>query len=232
MLLFISVLSFFFSQILFSQNPDKPKKTFTINISKKDTTIKADVLTDKCNIKPDENLTYNWFASNKIISTKGGYDGHLLHGGYTSFYGNNNLWQKGKFNKGLKEGKWMTWFIDGKINEITHWKKGMKNGKYTMYSNEGKIMLEAKFKNDKLNGTMTSYQDEKILSKRKYKNGAEVISKDKLPKVKGEKPSKEKSSAPGTSLKEKIKKLFTPKEKKPTGKKEKKDKSKAQVSQS
>ena len=90
------------------------------------------------------------------------------------------------FKKGLKEGKWMIWFINGKVNEITFWKKGMKNGKYTMYNGEGRIMVETKFKNDKLNGTMTSYQDGKILSKRKYKNGIEVIPKPELPMAKKE----------------------------------------------
>lgn len=227
--IFFIVLSLFFAANLFSQNPDRPKKTFTVNIAKKDTTIKADVLSDNSKIKPDENLTYNWFASNKILETKGGYDGHLLHGSYTSFYGNNNLRQKGKFKKGLKEGKWIAWFINGKINEITHWKHGMKNGKYSMYNGEGKIMVETKFRKDKLNGTMTSYQDEKILSKRKYKNGLEIILKEKLPKVKNGKQPKEKSSAK-TPLKEKIKKLFKKKDK---SKKDKtKEKPKAQVSKS
>ena len=207
----------------FSQNPDKPKKTYTVNIARRDTTIKADVLSAQSKIKADAELTYNWFAYNKIMETKGGYDGHLLHGSYTSFYGNNNLRQKGKFKNGLKEGKWVNWFVNGKINEITHWKHGMKNGKYMMYDGDGKIMLEAGFKNDKLNGKMTSYQSGKILSVHQYKNGVEIVSNDGLSVTN----AKDKSGK--SSLKEKMQKLFKKNEKRPS---DPKDKPKPQVSKS
>ena len=130
--------AFLSCSVVFSQNPEKPKKTFTASISKRDTTIKADVLSDKSDFSPEENLTYCWFSSNRILETKGGYDGRLLHGSFTSFYGNKNLRQKGKFTKGLKKGKWINWYSDGSINEVSHWKKGMKNGKFYLYSVEGK----------------------------------------------------------------------------------------------
>src|SRR5437868_4522997 len=116
--LFMALNLFLFSSGMFAQNPQRPKKTFTVNISRRDTTIKVDVLAEKSSTKPDENRTYNWFSSNQILETKGGYDGHLLHGSYSSFYGNNNLRQKGKFRKGLKEGKWISWYADGRINEV------------------------------------------------------------------------------------------------------------------
>lgn len=227
------LIAYHCSLIALSQNPSRPKKTYTIYISKRDTTIKADVLSEKSDFKAGTGFTYYWYAANSIMETRGGYDGLLLHGYFNSFYGNNNLRQKGKFEKGLKQGKWITWFSNGKINEVVHWKGGKKHGRYMMYDGEGKLMVEARFKEDKLHGTMISYQDGKILSKREYKNGQEVIKPEKLPKPPKSKPVKVKDAAGNekTGLGAKVKKWLGVKSKAPREKKTKTEKPKMQASQ-
>lgn len=204
--------------VVFSQNPEKPKKTFSASISKRDTTIKADVLSDRSDFTPSEGLTYHWFASNKILETKGGYDGRLLHGSYTSFYGNKNLRQKGKFSRGLKQGKWINWYSDGRINEVSHWRNGMKNGKFVLYNMEGKVMLITNFLNDKLHGKMISYENGKKLSETRYRNGNEVTSREPGSKKSGEVKLPKEPKKNKLSFKERMKKMFSPKEKGPVEK--------------
>src|SRR3989344_7623881 len=116
----------------FAQQKQKP--TFPVYVNYPDYTVKADVFSNPQKISVNENLTYYWYSSNKIIETKGGYDGKVLNGSYTSFYLSKNLKEKGSFKDGLKTSTWTSWNIDGKINEITTWKKGMKNGVYKKYN--------------------------------------------------------------------------------------------------
>lgn len=207
------------SPLVFSQTSrDTDRKTYSVNITTPDTAIHAEVLSQPASVIANRKLTYYWYSNpnNIILHTAGGFDGKLLHGAFSSFYGNKNLMEKGKFSYGLKNGEWIKWFSNGKINEISHWRGGIKTGKYILYTETGVKMLEASFRNDKLDGTMISYQNGKILNKKRYKDGEEqpekfqrekrkfilkglFRKKDKPENTKNPKPSKERKQKPTTS---------------------------------
>lgn len=171
--------------------PDK-MKSFNITVNYPEYTVKTQMLKDAKKITTDAELTYHWYTAQKIMETKGGFDGKLLHGTYRSFYLNDQLFESGEFKYGIKSGEWKNWYPDGKLKEITHWKQGRKNGKYALYSNYGKLMATGTFKNDLLTGTFTTYDASgNVSSKRIYKKGKEVIKQQKVKKSK-----KQKDAAP------------------------------------
>ena len=171
---YILLILFFLTTELntFAQST-KPKKQYTVNINDKDYSAKLDVLSGESKITTKENLTYYWYASNKVMETQGGYDGKLLHGPYTSFYLNNNLKEKGSFKKGLKYGEWISWYENKNIHEISHWKNGVKHGHFKSFNENGEQTLDADYKNGKLNGIKTVYQSGKMISQKNYKNDIE-----------------------------------------------------------
>ena len=189
--LFFSALFTILVSLSYSQKPiDYNKiKTFNIIVNYPDCTVKTQMLKDEKKIDANEDYVYHWYTSNKIMTTKGGYDGKLLHGYYHCFYLNNNLKESGEFKYGIKNGEWRYWFEDGKLKEIINWKEGKKNGKYKLYNQVGDLIAESNFKEDKMNGKFKSYSSGKLVETLKYKNGELVV---KTTKVKKEKRIKEK----------------------------------------
>src|SRR5437868_6907109 len=92
--------------------PDE-MKTFNITVNYDDYTVKTQMLRDGEKVKTDNELAYLWYKSNKIIETKGGYDGRLLHGYYKTFYLNNQLREQGEIKYGLKHKEWKYWYSNG-----------------------------------------------------------------------------------------------------------------------
>ena len=75
------------------------KKVYEVSINSIDGYTKVTVMAKKAKFKPNEKCTYYWYALNKIINTKGGFDGARLSGSYVEFYANDNLREKGTFTK-------------------------------------------------------------------------------------------------------------------------------------
>jgi hypothetical protein len=162
---------------VFAQKPITPDQivAFNITVNFDEYTVKTQMLKDPKKIKVDNELSYLWYNSNKIIETKGGYDGKLLHGYYKSFYLNNQLRESGEIKYGIKTGEWRNWYSDGKLKEVSTWKKGRKNGTYELYNDYGHLMAKGAFKNDLLNGKFYTYDDfGNIRDSKKYRNGVEV----------------------------------------------------------
>jgi len=157
----------------------KQKDRYTVYINYPAYSIKTTVSNSNERIKTKESLTYYWYSSNKIMQTKGDYEGKIVDGPYISFYLSNNLKEKGEFKKGLKNGKWISWYEDGKINEITNWKNGERSGEYKKYNQDETLNLIAHYRHDQLNGKQISYKDNKPDSVKTFKNGTEVIVKQK-----------------------------------------------------
>lgn len=167
--------------------PDK-MKSFNVTVNYSEYTVKTQMLKDPKKMTPDVNLTYHWYTAQKIMETKGGYDGKLLHGYYHSFYLTDQLFESGQFKYGVKNGEWKNWYPNGKIKEVTHWKNGRKNGKYSLYNEFGLLMATGKFRRDELEGEFKTYDAfGKESSIRKYKRGKEIIKKQKVKKEKAKK---------------------------------------------
>lgn len=165
-----------FPQIISAQM--KQKESYTVYVNYPDYTIKTDISSKGKRISVQEELTYYWYASNKIMETTGGYDGKILNGPYTSFYVTGNLKEKGTFRNGIKNGEWITWYETGKMKEINFWRRGIKSSTSKSFDINGDLISEAKYKNGKLDGYQTTYRSGKIITKKKYKKGIEVIKKE------------------------------------------------------
>lgn len=218
----------FFICLIHSASAQKPIeydkiKAFNIVVNYTDCTVKTQMLKDTKKIEAKEDYVYHWYTSNKIMNTKGGYDGKLLHGYYKCFYLNSNLKESGSFKYGVKTGEWRNWAEDGKLKEIVNWKKGKKNGKYKLFNPVGDLIAESNFKDDKLNGKFKTYSSGKLIETLKYKNGELVVKKQKTPKqvkekkVKEPKVKKEKDTSKNS---EEVKKPDTKKKKEPKKQKE------------
>lgn len=205
--LFVFIIIHFITAVG-AQIPIEPSKikSFNITVNHDDCTIKTQMLASNKKIDAKSELTYLWYSSQKIMETKGGYDGKLIHGFYKSFYLNNQLKEQGTIRYGVKHKEWKFWYADGKLRELITWKNGVKSGKYCIYNDMGQLMAKGNFKNDKLHGSFFTYNSNGgIIDKKKYKNGTEIVPKPKRVKEKkqkvlksekeeNEKPKKEKKS--------------------------------------
>ena len=174
----IGILLLIFSQGTFAQLI-KQRTSYVVYINYPDYTVKTSVYNSIKKFNVNESLTYYWYSSNKILQTKGNYDGKLVDGAYTAFYLSNNLKEKGNFKKGLKSGKWISWYENGKINEISNWHNGKKCGAYKKFNPDESLSLTSTYKNDQLNGIQTTYGDGEIVDQVKYRKGKAVIKKQK-----------------------------------------------------
>jgi hypothetical protein len=171
-----------FSAGFFAQGFTEPSKLkqFNVTVNFDDYTVKTQMLSQNKKFSPDNDRVYMWYAAQKIIETKGGYDGKLIHGTYRAFYLNDQLKEKGNIKYGLKHGEWKYWYSDGKLKEVITWNNGVKNGKYFLYNDYGQLMAKGRFKDDKLNGWFYTYNGNgKIADKKKYKLGDEIVQKQR-----------------------------------------------------
>ncbi|HWY10385.1 MAG TPA: hypothetical protein VN026_03615 [Bacteroidia bacterium] len=181
----------------FSQKQIDPDKivAFNVTVNFDDYTVKTQMLKDPQKVKIDNELIYLWYNSNKIMETRGGYDGKLLHGYYKSFYPNNQLRESGQINYGTKHKEWRYWYSNGTLKEVSNWKNGRKNGKYELYNDYGRLMGKGYFKNDLLHGKFYTYDNfGHITNTRKYKNGIEIVPDPEKQRSKGIFKRKKKSS--------------------------------------
>jgi hypothetical protein len=213
LLIFCLLLISFFREPLSARAQDsfKEKETYSCTINTQNSTIKFDVLASKESFIADKSLTYYWFSTNKILETRGGYDGKLLDGRFAVFYMNSNLKEKGKFKRGLKDGEWVSWFENGKLMEIVTWKCGLKNGPYRSFDETGRPVLETEYKKGMLHGKMVTYVKGVVTDTREYRNDKEV--EPKAPKTKRVRNTKinsdtKQDSQSKKTLKERWNKLF------------------------
>lgn len=122
----------------------------------------------KVNVCPS--CQYHWLKSGKVQTTKGGYEGMLLHGLYTEFYKNGNLLQKGNFKKGLKSGEWRTWHNNGELSSIGEFRQGNRHGEFQEYSTDGILKSKRRYRKGELHGTSYAYSDSAVTIE-KYRHG-------------------------------------------------------------
>lgn len=168
-------------------------KQFNITVNFEDFTVKTQMLSHNKEICTDNEKTYMWYSSQKLIETRGGYDGKLIHGIYRSFYLNNQLKEQGRMQYGLRDKEWKYWYPDGKLKEVIHWKNGRKNGSYLLYNDYGQLMAKSRFKKDKLHGKFYTYGNSgAVIERKKYRNGEEVVKRKRsLFKIRSDSKKKE-----------------------------------------
>jgi len=194
----LSLVGFFSYHAQTYTEPSKMKQcNITVNFDY--CTVKTQMLTNTKKLETKSELTYMWYMAQKIMETKGGFDGKLIHGSYRSFYLNDQLKEQGQIKYGLKHKQWKYWYNNGSIRESITWKNGIKTGRYCIYNEEGRLMAQGIFKNDKLNGNFYTFDvSGNVIEKRRYRNGVEIVKQPKIKKekVKETKPKKIKKEKP------------------------------------
>lgn len=131
--------------------------TRNIQIKRNDTLEVISILMAKDKIiKPDNNLTYYWYAFQKVHKNQGAYSGTLLHGDYKVFDKENRMIEQGLFTYGLKTGRWLYWDKWGNIVSEYNWKSGNLHGISKHFQNRQLIRSE-QYKNGKLHGHVIIY---------------------------------------------------------------------------
>lgn len=152
-IVYILLIFLFLSNSLFAQKQfdiehyiDRVK----VNLQMQDHTIEAEVWDGERSIKVDETKWYTWFQSNMMLSTRGGYNGKVLHGSYVKTYLNRSIQQQGQYYFGLRNGQWKEWYENGELKSIETWKKGVLDGERTEFSPNGEVLRVEIYKNGAL----------------------------------------------------------------------------------
>ncbi|MBV6644928.1 MAG: hypothetical protein KI790_05745 [Cyclobacteriaceae bacterium] len=80
--------------------------------------------------------TYFWFVRDRVRTTQGGYDGHLLHGTFKAYHENDQLKAKGEMEMGLKEKQWQTWDDTGRLLKEEEYQEGLLDGAVRIYKGD------------------------------------------------------------------------------------------------
>jgi hypothetical protein len=159
----------------------KDDKTYTMEISSRDYTENITVARNNPNKgKPCKHLWYYWYLNNAVHFSEGGYSGKLLNGQYTSFYKNMNLRSSGVFRYGLMDKEWKTWYENGVLKSTEHWKKGVKHGTCIYFSEDNKSRTVKEYRRGILNGKQKLYCNDSLVDVQKFRNGKEIIKKNKI----------------------------------------------------
>ncbi|MEX2595342.1 MAG: hypothetical protein WEC59_00320 [Salibacteraceae bacterium] len=121
-----------------------------------------------------DNRDYYWYRSNKVMKTRGGSGGKLLHGTYTEYHLNKNLRAKGKMRKGLKVGKWFYWHDNGMIAVLGRYRHGLLRGKFLKFSKKGDLIEKARYRFGEKHGKSFRYVEGELIGVEKYKRGYKV----------------------------------------------------------
>lgn len=120
---------------------------------------------------------YHWYRANRVLVTKGGQGGRLLHGDYREYFLNKNLKAFGSFRRGLKVGEWREWYENGMIRSISHFRAGKKRGRQFNYDVQGVLTQVMRFRDGQRNGWTRIFEDNRCVRKEKYRNGTLVKSR-------------------------------------------------------
>ena len=130
---------------------EKKPKQEKIHVKIGDFSVETFIKISKKKIRVKENLTYFWYKSRSINSTKGGYSGQLLDGNYDRFDMDKKLIEQGKFVTGLKHGIWKIWHPNGELKSKIYYRKGLKHGLEVVFNSEGVVIGEYKYSRGNLN---------------------------------------------------------------------------------
>jgi hypothetical protein len=182
----------------FAQEPEI-RKTHSVLVNEKDSYARFEILNKPLRIAADTARLYHWYLSNALHTSKGGYEGLLLHGDYSSFYPGDALREKGRFYYGLKDGAWKSWHPNGLLKETGTWKRGSREGKFEVKNENGQLVKMYEYKANLLDGLYVEYEDNRPLLTRKFRKNREILPKVKVPREKKVKEKKVKEPVPPVS---------------------------------
>jgi antitoxin component YwqK of YwqJK toxin-antitoxin module len=142
-----------------------------IRIADTDRTILAEIIPVNSNPEPQSELTYYWYATNKVHVLQGGYSGRLLNGTYTETYLNHNPRTQGTFKKGLKDGTWKDWDERGTLIQVVNWRNGIRSGAFSFFNQDGRLKESGEYRFNELNGPVVFHEGPDSTRTVYYSNG-------------------------------------------------------------
>lgn len=175
LILLVSLVS---ASLCYAQKlPDIPVHKVVLEDHEK--VLKFELQEDEKKVNTNRQLYYTWFAHHKIHTTRGDFEGRLLHGEYLVFNKERDLLEKGNFKYGVKTKVWKTWYQDGELKTITHFKNGQKHGLHICYDDMGDVISKTNYRHGKKHGKTHSFDEDGDETITKYKEGKEVSQKRK-----------------------------------------------------
>jgi antitoxin component YwqK of YwqJK toxin-antitoxin module len=150
-----------------------------IRITDTDRTILAEIIPVNAPPETRNNLTYYWYAANRIHTLQGGFSGQLLNGKYTEAFLNTNLRMEGTFKKGLKDGIWKDWNERGVLLQVVKWKNGIRSGLFSFYKPDGSLKQTGEYHEDRLDGAVILYEGPDSARTTYYDHGRALEGKPK-----------------------------------------------------
>lgn len=161
-----------------------------IVIERGDQILKFEVQEDDKEVKAQADILYTWFSHHKIHTTRGDFNGDLLHGEFIIVNKERDLMEKGTFKYGQKNGIWKVWYADGEIKSLYKYKNGKKNGTCVDYDDMGDPVSKVKYVKGELHGKSIKYTEFEEPTIEKFKNGKLVEANEKPKKLKQGKEDK------------------------------------------
>ncbi|CAO4837242.1 MAG: hypothetical protein CNLJKLNK_00620 [Holosporales bacterium] len=112
---------------------------------------------------------------NGLLTTEMSFVDNVLHGLMKCYFPNNTVQLVQYYKAGILEGDFIQYHPNGAIQMKLTYQKGLKQGLCTIYDPYGNLQQDMTYQNDLLDGPINSYYDGKMVARKYYKDGVEVI---------------------------------------------------------
>jgi len=174
----LAMAAFLWSLSRDAQAQKTDQRIFHVVVNEDDYTRDFNVIDKEKTLFVAANRDYHWYRSNKVLTTKGGQGGRLLHGEYKEYHLNKNLRSRGRMKKGLCVGHWKEWWPNGMVMASYRYRFGMKHGKQFNYDQEGYLIEINRYRRGWKQGWTSYFSEGKKTAKDRYEHGRLVRSKN------------------------------------------------------
>lgn len=157
--------------VMHSHGQKAKAQVFHVIVNEPEYTRDFNVIDKEKTLLVRSNRDYHWYKSNRVLTTKGGQGGRLLHGDYSEYYLNKNLKSQGHIRKGTYVGTWKEWWPNGMIKARYRYRFGKKAGKQYNYDQDGTLTSIVRYRQGKRWGWTVIYQDGDRVKKERYRKG-------------------------------------------------------------
>lgn len=110
-----------------------------------------------------------------VLSTEMMFESDVLNGIMKYYYPNKALQLQLNFLDGKQDGDFIQYHPNGAIQMQMQYKNGQKQGICKIYDAYGNLLQDMFYINDLLDGPVNSYYEDKLVARKYYKDGVEVI---------------------------------------------------------
>lgn len=113
---------------------------------------------------------------NGLLTTEMLFANNVLHGAMKCYFPNKAVQLVQHYVQGSLEGDFVQYHANGAIQMQLTYIKGLKQGLCSIFDPYGNLQQDMMYKDDLLDGPINSYYEGKMVARKYYKEGVEVIS--------------------------------------------------------